>query len=204
MSNASSKSASRDTIGVGAFDTVNSYGWVSLVFHLGMEFLFLVQLGSSAARYLFEDSALEQALWPSHSQIGLMLLFLVVLRGLWGLANAGRRPGHDFGVWGPAAQGAHLALYALMVLVPLLAVLRSYGSGRGIDFLGLTLVERTGVTTVAWMGKAGDALHSELGWIFFAVVLVHTVAALFHRHIFGTAVLHRMGLGTATARRHGR
>lgn len=181
----------------GVLDAPDGYGWVSRSLHWGMALLFLVQLASSLARYFLEDTALEQRLWPSHSQIGLLLLFIVVFRGLWGLANAKHRPGHAPGLLGLASKVAHLTLYALMVFVPLLAVLRSFGSGRGIDLLGWALVERTGVTSVAWMDRAGDALHGELGWVFFALVGVHTVAAIFHERIVGSRVLHRMWPGKA-------
>lgn len=194
MSSTSRPGSAQQQSVVPFLDTPDTYGHVSRVLHWGMALLFLIQFASSAARQFAEDSQIEQLLWPLHSEVGTALFLLIFLRGVWGFLNLKQRPPHAPGLWGLAARIGHSALYILMLAVPLLALLRSYGSGRGIELLGIEIVARTGVERAAWMDTLGDALHGNLGWVFFGLVAGHIFAALFHPRLEGSAVMPRMGV----------
>lgn len=117
-------------------DTNKRYGIVSRLLHWGMALLFVWQFSSAAARVFFEDTPLESFLWGTHSQVGVALLALVVVRGVWALINASRR----LASVSVMAKLGHLALYGLMIAVPTIALIRQYGSGRALDVFGVNLM----------------------------------------------------------------
>lgn len=169
-------------------DTQNRYGGLSRAFHWGMALLFVWQFLTVIARVLFEDSALDNLLWGSHKPLGLVLMVLVVLRLFWALANrASRPPSLNL----PARLG-HLALYLLMVLVPLLALMRQYGSGRSFEPFGLPLMAGFEGDKIEWLMTPGNWLHGNLGWALLALIVGHISLAMVHRRRPQDNVLPRM------------
>ena len=107
----------------------------------------------------------------------LLLIILVVIRGLWSIYNRGHRP-PSLNV---PAQLGHLALYFLMVLIPLLALLRQYGSGRRFDPLGIPLMPGSEGEEIEWLTIPGNLLHSWLGWLLMLMIVGHIVMVFIHR-----------------------
>lgn len=77
-----------------------------------------------------------------------------------------------------------------MIAVPVIAVLRTYGRGRGFSPFGVTIMQPTGQEIPALV-DLGAALHGELGWVLLAVIAGHIAMVLVHRRI-GEDVLPRM------------
>ncbi|WP_404474362.1 cytochrome b [Vreelandella venusta] len=169
-------------------DTHSRYGLVSRMLHWGMALLFVWQFSTAAARVFFEGTALESFLWGTHSQLGVVLLVLVVLRAVWALVNVSRRP-PSISVM---AKLGHLALYGLMIAVPTIALIRQYGSGRSLDVLGINLMPGFEGEKIAWMTDLGGLLHGELGWAMLALITGHIVMAVMHRRLTNHDVLKRM------------
>src|SRR3546814_1397870 len=80
---------------------------------------------STRTATLFPYTALFRS--QSHVSLGVLLLVLVAVRALWALAGLRRRPPSGADAWGRLSRAGHAALYALMIGVPLIAMLRSYG-----------------------------------------------------------------------------
>jgi cytochrome b561 len=156
-----------------------------------MAVLFALQFVSAAAHWaLSRENALREALWSYHVNLGMTLLVLVVLRGVWGLWNLRQRPQHS-GLMGRAAIAGHAALYALMVIVPAVRVLAAAGGTRGLRYFGVTLVSGR-ETAIGWTQTAAE-WHGTLGWTLAALVLGHIVMAIgWHRFIKRDDVLSRM------------
>ncbi|MEO9529368.1 cytochrome b/b6 domain-containing protein [Roseibium sp.] len=156
-----------------------------------MAALFAVQFLSAAAHWaLPRENALRETLWGSHSALGTTLFLLVLLRGLWGLANIPQRPTHS-GAAGQAALLGHVAIYLLMVLVPAVRLLAAAGGTRGFSYLGIPVFPAR-ETAIAWT-QAPAEWHGELGWILALVVLGHiAMATVWHRLIQRDNVLQRM------------
>lgn len=159
-------------------DDRNGYGLVSRAFHWSMALLFLWQFISAILRVVAKDTMVYSFFWSAHHQLGFALLILVVLRGIWGVLNIHRRP-HKQNLAGKFASLGHLAIYGLMFIVPAVALLRAYGSGRGFSFLGIQIFEQTGVQNAA-LTAPGNALHGLLGWVLLAVIAGHVLMALVH------------------------
>jgi cytochrome b561 len=173
-------------------DTPQRYGLVSRALHWGMAALFLWQFAGMAVRITVGRHPVTAFMVGSHSGIGFLLLCLVLLRGAWGLANARRRPGHAPGLVGRLATLGHLALYALMLVVPSLALLRAYGSGRAFAPFGIPVFPGFEGGPIGWMTAPGHAAHGLLAWTLLALVAGHVAMVIVHRRLWRDDVLHRM------------
>jgi len=163
------------------------YGRVSRLLHWGMAALFAIQFLIAGVHFGFPDTALEAAVWGAHKPLGALLMLLVVLRLGWALVDRARRPAS----LNLAASLGHLALYLLMVAVPLVALLRQYGSGRAFAPFGIPLMPGF-EGEINWMTATGGIFHGLLGWVFLALIVGHIGMALLHRRMAGEDVLVRM------------
>jgi len=146
-------------------------------------------------------SPLTAFLVGTHRPVGLLLLALCLLRIFWALYNARRRPDYDIALAGRLARLGHITLYALMLVVPSLALLRQAGSGKEFSFLGIPVSQETGIET-AWMMAPANWLHGLLGWCLLVLVVGHIIMALMHHYRFKDNSLFRMlGTGVSLQRR---
>ncbi|MEM9499208.1 MAG: cytochrome b [Pseudomonadota bacterium] len=173
-------------------DKPNAYGFVTRTLHWGMAVLFLAQFMSASARALLpRGNEIRDSLWSYHTDLGVTLFLLVMLRGAWGLANLSNRPGHAEDFIGKAAKVGHVALYALMLVVPATRILASAGSERGLRYFGFQALPPRQVE-IAWMQIPAE-LHGELGWLLAFVALGHILMAIcWHRLVKKDNTLARM------------
>lgn len=174
-------------------DTPQRYGRISRALHWLMALLFAWQFAGMIAKVsLGRDAALTGLLAGAHSHVGLLLLMLFIIRAIWGLLNSGRRPANGAGFLGIAAWVGHLALYLLMLVVPLLAALRMLGNDRPFAWFGwIPLNDGTG-EKVEWMVAPASAAHGLLGWVLLACIVGHVLMVLVHRVVLKDDVAQRM------------
>lgn len=176
-------------------DDARGYGLVTRTLHWGMAALFVWQFTSAALRAFADDTPIEEFFFSTHRQVGALLFGLVLLRGIWGLVNLPRRPRHVGAPLGRAAATGEIVLYALMIVVPALGLLRQYGSGRPFTPFGIPLMNGFDGKIPALVEPA-NLFHGFLGWVLFATVVGHVVMAVFlHRQITGEDPLGRMTRG---------
>lgn len=170
-------------------DSPTRYGSVTRFLHWGMALCFAWIFATAITHWAAEKSALDAFLWPTHKHLGSLLMVLVLVRGLWALRNAGRRPP---AINAPARLG-HLALYALMFAIPVIGLLRQFGSGRAFAPLGLPLFPGFDESQkITWLVDLGGLLHGELGWALLVLSCGHVAMALWHRRSAQHNVLPRM------------
>ncbi len=127
------------------------------------------------------------ALFGVHKSIGFITLLVIIVRIVWALINASKRPAAD----SFAAKAGHLALYVLMLAVPVIGMIRQYGSGRGpLKVFGVQVMQGS-PEKIEWMANLGNMAHGKLGWLLFALVAGHIAMVVVHR-IQGHDVLYRM------------
>ncbi|MGU3665136.1 cytochrome b [Methylobacterium sp. A49B] len=171
-------------------DSPQRYGRVSRGFHWLMAALFAWQFTGALLYVAIGDTALTRFVGGSHFTLGATLFALVLLRGAWGLANLPRRPAHT-GRLGRAAVIGHGVIYGLMIVVPALALLRQYGSGKPFTPYGIPLMPGRD-SKIEWMMIPGDLLHLWLAFLLLAVLIGHVAMAVLHRVIWKDDVIARM------------
>lgn len=173
-------------------DTHEGYGLLSRLLHWAMAALLGWQFLGMACKLILGRVPLSAFFVGTHAPLGLVLCVLIVLRLGWALINRRRRPPHAAGRLGTASRLGHLALYGLMLLVPVLALLRHYGSGRAFEPFGLPLIAATPDSKLETLVRLGDALHGELAWLLLALIAGHVLMVLVHRFCWRDGVAARM------------
>ena len=162
-------------------DNPQYYGAISRFFHWTMAAAFAFML-FTAIMFMQDDYSWMGA----HKTTGFVLTILVLLRVIWAAMNAKNRPHGDLIV-----KLGHAAIYALMIAVPVVALIRQAGSTRGdLVVFGMTIIQKAPVE-VKWMTGLGNALHGTLGFALFALAAGHIVMAIVHQ-AKGEKIINRM------------
>ena len=157
-------------------DDNERYGKVSRLLHWGMALLILWQFLSAGARFFFDETAVEAFFWPTHKPVGVLILVLAVIRAIWAVVNMTNRPKALTLV----SKLGHISLYLLLLAIPIVALLRQYGSGRSFEPFGIPVFSGFEGEKIQWT-DLGSNFHSTLGWILLALILGHIVMAVWHR-----------------------
>lgn len=172
-------------------DTPLRYGLLTRFLHWGMAALFVWQFLGMGVKLTLGRHPLTAFLVGTHKPIGLLLMLLILCRGAWGLSQWRVRPPHPPTVVGRLAGLGHAALYALMLYVPAVALLREYAGGRGFAPWGLPLFPATG-EQIPWLMAPANASHGVLAWTLLALVVGHVAMVVLHRVVWRDATLARM------------
>lgn len=172
-------------------DTTQLYGRVTRLLHWSIAALMLWQFTGMGLRLMLGKTPLVGFFVGTHQKVGTVLFVLILLRVVWALANRRHRPDHGAGVLGLAARLGHLALYAVMVLVPALALIRAWGSERAFAPFGFQIFPAQ-TPEVAWTVTLGDLLHGELAWLMLALIAGHVLMVCLHEGLWRDGTLARM------------
>ncbi len=93
------------------------------------------------------------------------------------------------------AATMHLALYAFLIVMPLLGWLTLSAKGKPIPFFGLELPALIGVDKP--LAKNLEEIHETIGTIGYYLIGAHAAAALFHHYLMRDDTLVRMLPGRA-------
>ena len=129
-----------------------------------------------------------------HRHLGLCVLLLFAVRIALRL-RLGRLPelGHFAWPMRAAAASVHAALYASILILPLLGWALSSAQDKPVHFFGLTLP----LLVQPDFDLADQLLmwHQDAAWALLALTLVHLSAALLHHFVLHDAVLRAMWPG---------
>ena len=127
-----------------------------------------------------------------HKSIGITVLCLVVLRIVWRLAAGAPAYSEPLGRLNhAAAQSAHIALYALMIAMPVSGYLTSTASGSPLPWFGLFTLPRL-VAKDKSLAEATNWAHYIFAWTLAFVLAAHLGAVVWHAAIRRDSVLTRM------------
>lgn len=152
----------------------------------------LIAYGITYAEDLFARGTPERAaVWWVHISVGLLVLILT-------LGRIGTRAALTMPPPAPlsrpmhlAATAAHLALYALLIALPLVGIWLAFLRGNAVSFFGLfTLPSPVPVDRVA--ARTVQEVHEWLANGLIAIAAVHAAAALWHHFVRHDDVLARM------------
>lgn len=173
-------------------NTRERYGAPSVAMHWLMLLLFIAVYVCADLREIFpKGSDLREGMKVWHNMLGLLVLALVWLR--LAILLRGTKPVDDSAspAWQKrAATLMHVALYVLMIGLPLSGWLALSAAGKPIPFFGLDLPPMMSPNqTVARLIKE---IHEFGGKAGYALIGLHTVAALFHHYVIRDNTLLRM------------
>jgi cytochrome b561 len=137
----------------------------------------------------------------AHMSAGLAVLVLLVVRLGWRLTDPPPTPeATPFGRWGErAAMLGHLALYALLVAVPILGIVLQFARGHAIPLFGLAEIASPWPADRAFAHSVKE-VHETAADALMIVAGLHAAAALVHNFVLRDRTLKRM-LPFAAARR---
>jgi len=178
--------------------THDRYGSLSIALHWLMLLLLVAVYACIELREIYpKGSDPREALKTWHFMLGLSVLGLVSLRVIARVLS-GPVPAIQPAptkVQHLAAALIHLALYALMIGMPILGWLILSASGKPIPFFGLQLPAL--IAENKDLAKQIKEVHEAGGTIGYVLVGVHAAAALVHHYLTKDNTLKRMLPGRA-------
>ncbi len=165
---------------------------LTIAMHWGTLAAILIAVGAMWVRDVVEDNTLRQVLLQAHRQLGIAVLLVavarIVVRLRYGFAD------HAQGMaavlrW--AAKGAHLALYGVLLAIPLVGWALTNAHGINLNFLGVIPLPAITAADSEFADTLND-YHVWLAWGLLALVGAHALAALWHHYVRRDAVLRAM------------
>lgn len=163
----------------------------------------LAIVGAYSITLIVEDMARGPAktqLMGLHMSLGVTVFALTALRLSWRVLAAKPLPANGPSMMVLAAKMGHLALYALMVVVPVIGMTMVWAKGREIGFFGLfTLPPLIGPDRE--LAEFLEETHELVGNALIALAGIHAAVAIFHQVVLRDGTLARMvpGLGARSA-----
>lgn len=172
-------------------ETNARYGAIAIALHWLTALLILANLALGLSMVPLPISPRKLHWYAWHKWVGITVFLLTCVRIAW----RGMRPAPPpvaMAEWQRrAARGSHLALYALLLLIPISGWIYSSATGVQVVYLGIIplpdLVEPD--KTLAGVLKA---VHVTLNFALATLVCVHTGAALKHHFVDRDTALTRM------------
>lgn len=173
-------------------NAASRYGSLSIGIHWLMVLLFVAVYGTVELHELFEKgSDPRKLLMTWHFMLGILVFVLVWLRLAARLS--GPTPAilpEPPGLQQLSSKLLHLALYALMIGMPLIGWLMLSAAGKPIPFFGLELPALIGENKD--LAEQLEELHEIVGTTGYFLIGLHTVAALYHHYFKHDNTLTRM------------
>lgn len=168
------------------------YSKLSITLHWLMVLIIAAVFATIELRTNFpRGSDIREGLKTWHFMLGLSILALVVVRIAARLATPAPAPLAGEPAWRKwTSKAAHLALYALMLGMPIAGWMILSAEGKAIPFFGLELPPLLAPNKD--LAHDIEELHELGGEIGYWLIGLHALAALFHHYVLKDGVLLRM------------
>jgi len=161
-------------------------------FHWLMAALIFIALGLGVWATQLPRGDLRSEVLFVHKSFGITLLALIVVRIVVRLVIGAPAYAETFGRLVRAAAGAEqLALYALMIALPVSGYLTSNAGGHDVSFFGLFTVPDI-VPKDKGLDEAASQAHYVFAWLMGIALALHLAAVMWHARVKRDTVLTRM------------
>ncbi len=167
------------------------------VLHWAMAAIILLAIALGVAAALMPRGWPRPELLMIHKSLGMTALALIVLRVVWRLSVGAPPYSAAVGVLSRiGAHAAHVALYALMIAMPVTGYVSSVAGGHEAPWFGLFEWPALLARNDALAHRASFA-HYWLAWAIGAVLALHFAATAWHAWVKRDDIFARMGLARA-------
>jgi cytochrome b561 len=157
------------------------FGFVTLAYAL-VNLVDLFERGTPERRFVLQ----------SHFLVGTVVLLLVLPRFLHRLRNAAPPIVPPIAAWeAQLSHFTHMLLYAFLLLQPLLGLFTVWLAGRGVGIPGTALQIPSPLAENHDLHEQFETVHVWLGEIFYYVIGLHIVGALWHHFVRRDSTLRR-------------
>lgn len=175
-------------------NSAERFGLISRLLHWGIAGLVVVMLSLGLRLEDMQPGLANLWLYGLHKSLGILTLSLMVIRILWHLHSPPPRP--IGGGWqARAARVTHLAIYALLLAIPLSGWVASAATGIDVVIFDRWTLPPIAPVSPLWEERA-FALHDVLTKVLILLLFLHMGAAL-KREMDGDGTLRRMIIGRA-------
>jgi cytochrome b561 len=170
---------------------LKAYNRFSIGIHWLTVLLFVAVYSTIELRELFpKGSDMREAMKWWHASLGLSIFAVTGLRLIVRLA-ARAHPPKEAPTWQRVLSGAtHLALYLLMIALPLIGWMMLSADGKPISLFGLGLPPLIGPNE--GLAEQLEDVHETIGTFGYWLIGLHATAGLFHHYVLRDATLSRM------------
>lgn len=170
-------------------NSADGFGLITRALHWGMAVLIVALLALGLRLSSMQPDLSTIRLYGLHKTLGLTVLALVILRVIWHRISpppAPLAPGWQM----QAARWGHLALYVLLLVIPLSGWIGSSATGIDTVFADRWVVPAIAPVSEAWE-TAAFTVHDIATKLLMALLVVHVLAAR-HHQLSGQGTLTRM------------
>lgn len=180
-------------------NTRERWGSVSIGLHWTIAALvLLVQVPAGLTMVALEPGTLQNVLYTTHKNTGLVIFALAVVRLGWRWGHPVPALPADLPIWQAGlARTTHGLLYILLFLMPVTGFLFTAMGGFPVPLFGLYDLADL-VPENEPVAEVFEAIHVNLQFALYAVVALHVAGALQHHLVRRDGVLRRM-LSSTTA-----
>jgi cytochrome b561 len=172
------------------------YGRVSVLLHwlIGFALLGQIAFGFLVDEIAPRNTPARAGVINLHKSLGVVLGLLIVVRLAWRVQNRTPPWPESMPEWQRrAAQAAHRALYACMIVMPLAGYVASNFSKHGLRVFGFAV--KPWGPDLPQVYAALQGVHVATAYVFTALILGHVLMALKHLLVDRDAVFARMWPG---------
>lgn len=170
-------------------NTTERFGLITRALHWGMAALIVALLALGLWLSSMQPGLSTIQLYGLHKTLGLTVLALVILRVIWHRISPPPGP-LALGWQVRAARLGHLALYILLLVIPLSGWIGSSATGIDTVFADRWVVPAIAPVSETWE-TAAFAVHDIATKLLMALLVIHVLAAL-HHQLAGQGTLTRM------------
>ena len=168
------------------------YGGVAQLFHWAIVVLIITQFVLASKADALPIGLAKIAVLAQHKSIGMTVFFLAILRLAWRFANpVPPLPANTPGWQRIGAHISHGALYALILLTPLVGWMMSSARNFPVSYFGLFTLPNLVQPDKPLYDFFHEA-HEVLANAIFVIAVLHALAALKHHFLDRDNVLRRM------------